>query len=181
VIAVAAGVAVLLVPTAVATKSLWSPAADSADPDHPVRPTAPVELTVPKAPNDAWRLSVSETNVGLCLHTYIAGAGLGQGCSPHVTAANPLLVQTGAGTRDGYVLGSVVPSARTLRVVAGGQVRTVRAFSPDPERLRLARIPADFKLFVAFFPVALLAADNPGVSVVAHDASGKVVGRYPRR
>ena len=179
VVALATGVAVLLVPTAVATKSLWSPAADTASPEHPARPTAPIQLDAPKSPNGSFRLSASETNRGLCLHTFITGGGLGEACTPHVSTAHPLTVMTGGGAHAGYVAGPVVPTASTLRVTAGGRTQTVDAFTPDPERLARAHIPADFKLFVAFFPTSQI--DPATVDVEARDAQGNVVGRYPDR
>ena len=180
VVAIAAGIAVLLVPTAVATKSLWAPAADESSPEHPARATAPVQLDAPRAPQDSFRLSASETDRGLCLNVFVTGAGLGESCSAHPTAGHPLTVSTGAGTHDGYVLGAVAPSAATLRVTANGQTRTVAAFSPDSERLARGHIPANFKLFVAFFPAPTVGAGDR-VRVEALDAQGAVVGRYPER
>jgi hypothetical protein len=179
VVAIATGIAVLLVPTAIATKSLWSPAADTASPDHPARPTAPIQLDTPQAPSGSFRLSASETSRGLCLHTFITGGGLGEACTPHVSTAHPLTVMTGGGAHAGYVAGPVVPSASTLRVTAGGRTQTVNAFAPDPERLARAQIPADFKLFVAFFPTTQI--DPATVEVEARDAQGRVVGHYPAR
>jgi hypothetical protein len=179
VVAIAAGVAVLLVPTAVATKSLWGPAADESSPDHPSRPTAPVQLDAPRAPQDSFRLSASQSDRGLCLHVFVTGAGLAESCAPHVSAAHPVTVMTGGGTHDGYVAGAVTPSAKTVEVTTGDQRRTVQAFTPDPGRLAKAHIPADFKLFVAFFPAAGL--DAAKVAVTARDAGGGAVGRYPER
>ena len=179
VVAIATGVAVLLVPTAIATKSLWAPAADNASPGHPSRPTAPVQLEAPRAPTDSFRLSASQTDVGLCLHVFITGGGLGESCAPHPSAAHPVTAFTGGGAHDGFVVGTVAPTARTVRVAVNGGQQDVTAFAPDPKRLALAHIPADFRLYAAFVPAAVIRAGALRVVVTALDAQGAVMGRYP--
>jgi hypothetical protein len=176
-LAVALAAALVLVPGAVATRSIWAPTSNDADPSRPRSERSPVVI----AKDPHWRLSVYDTAQGTCVQLFVVGgpANQGVGCPSIVRPGRLAVAFAGTDTGPGYVYG-IVPR-RTARVsVHNGAAPVVQApvGRPGSEELRRGGLRDDFRYFVV--PVA--GGLDPGrLSVVATDGAGRTVGRFGAR
>lgn len=173
----AAAVMLVLVPGAIATRSIWVDPVDAPDPLRTLDRTPPVLLAQGRSGAVTWRLGAFLRRNGVrCvqLETYAPEQAISGSCSAPLAGAAELLIATDAGGGRGFVYGITGPRVAEVSVTAaGGPTVDVATQEPDPESLRRSGLPP-LRSYVAVFPGHVDLTHPP--LVVARDAGGHVLG-----
>jgi hypothetical protein len=173
----------LLVPGAVATRSIWDEPVQRVAPLAPTPSTPAVRLAEGQSNGVAWRVGGYDAPQGRrCLQLEVIGGARSRGirgCAPPLTRAAITLL-TAAGRRAGFVYGTVAVGARSVEVVVsdGRRVRVGTA-GISAETLRRSGMRGAFRVFVAPFDGGLPTARQP--QVTAYDAGGRELGSVGAR
>jgi hypothetical protein len=176
---IAVAAAFVLVPGAVATRSIWDDPVQRVDPARPDAATPGVRLVEGRTGVLQWRVGGYDAASGqrcLTLETFRgAGHSTARGCSLPETAAR---IASGsyvvAGV--GFVYGAVDSAVRTVEVtVRHGRRARVATTAVAPDVLRRSRMRGGFRMFVATFRGGFDPTAPP--AIVATDAAGHTVGR----
>jgi hypothetical protein len=172
----------LLVPGAVATRSIWDNPVQRVAPLGPVPSTPTVRLAQGESFGVAWRLAGYQgSGPQRCLRfdvvrSAVAGGEVA-GCSAPKTPAR-LTVQVSAFPGVGFVYGTTTASVRNVDVVVpGGRRVRVATAAVAPEVLRRSRMRGAFRVYVAAFAEGLSTRHAPDVTGL--DATGRTVGSLP--
>jgi hypothetical protein len=173
-------IALAVVPTAVATRSLWAPRADRTDPGRPAGSHRAVVVAEDLAAAEPWRLGAFASNGGICLQlSVLAGTGTRSTVcgAPDRRALDATLL---AGPSRWYVFGRAPAAARLVRVVSpDGQAVDVPAVTPSGRaRETLTTAPPGMRVYVAVFDAPVRSLE--GLSAEAQDGRGRRIARYPR-
>jgi hypothetical protein len=173
----------LLVPGAVATRSIWDNPVERVAPLAPQPSTPAVRLAEGRTSDVAWRVGGYDGDGGQrCLQldeetttTRRPQGGCGLAQTPaHLTVA----IATLSDIR--FVIGTVATEVASVEVVVAGgrRVRVDTTDVPDEVRRR-AGMRGAFRVYVAPFAGGFAERPPPGVS--AYDADGRVVGSVGAR
>jgi hypothetical protein len=168
-----------LVPTAIATRNVWAPTADSLDPRAPLHKSDPVIIGEGLTREAPWRLSVYDSERGRCLQLELRGASTGPSasCSDRVPARADLDVRVTSGSQVGFVYGATSDRVRRVRVELPGQgAREVATMRPSAALLRRNGTEAGFRVFVATFDEPV--QPTVPLRVLAEDADGAVIESF---
>jgi hypothetical protein len=181
------GVAVVamfvLVPGAVATRSIWDNPVQRVAPLAPQPATPAVRLTAGRSSDVTWRLGGYDGPAGQrCLQfdTTQGGRTAGRhGCAEPRTRAGLTLATAGA-EGIGFVFGTAADGVRSVEVaVAGGRRVRVATVGVSPEAVRRSGMRGTFRAFVAPFRGGFPTTGPP--TVVGYDAAGRTVGERGAR
>jgi hypothetical protein len=170
----------LLVPGAVATRSIWDDPVQRVAPLSPAPSTPAVRLAQGHDAGLTWRVGGYEGGAAQrCLRFEVlhAGAAPGQiaGCPTPRTRAG-ITVQISNLPGVGFVFGTTASTVTSVDIVVGGggRVRVATASVPS-DVVRRSRMRGAFRVFVATFRNGVSTAQMP--EVTGRDAGGRVVGR----
>lgn len=173
----------LLVPGAVATRSIWNDPITQVDPSRPSASTSDVRLVEGHTAGVRWRVGGFDAAGGrrcLQMDTYKgAGHSSGRGCSLPLSRAR---ISFGAVNQHGlgFVFGTVAPDVRSVEVaVPGGRRVRVATTAVAPDVLRRSRMRGPFRMFVATFTRGFDPSLPP--TIAAYDGSGATLGQLDRR
>jgi hypothetical protein len=170
----------LLVPGAVATRSIWDNPVERVAPLGPTPSTPVVRLAQGRDAGVAWRVGGYDGDRGRrCVRFDVlrSGATAGQtaGCGAPRTPAG-LTVQISTFPGVGFVFGTTAETVQSVDVViAGGRRVHAMTTAVPPEVLRRSRMRGGFRVFVAPFRDGVPTAQPP--EVTGRDAGGHVLGK----
>jgi hypothetical protein len=172
--------ALLLVPGAVATRSIWDDPVQRVGPRSPASASPAVRLAEGSAGDVRWRLGGWNASGGkVCLRTEAFRGGarvaVGSGCGVPQTRGRLTAFLAGAGGVS-LVAGTAAPGARTVvvRPPAGSPVR-VATVAVAAESLRRSGIAQAARVYVAVFPRGFGAALR-APAVRAYGDDGALIG-----
>jgi hypothetical protein len=172
----------LLVPGAVATRSIWDSPVGPVAPLAPQPSTPAVRLAEGRTSDAAWRVGGYDGDGGqrcLQLDDMTTTRPPQGGCAAAQTPAQlTVVIATLGGVR--FVIGTVATQVASVEVVVPGgrRVRVPTTDVPDEVRRR-AGMGGAFRVYVAPFAGGFAERPPPGVS--AYDADGRVVGSVGAR
>jgi hypothetical protein len=173
----------LLVPGAVATRSIWDDPVQRVAPLAPQPSTPAVRLAEGTSEGVTWRLGGYDGARGRqCLQFNTSadgGAGGARACTVPRTPAGLTLATAGL-PGVGFVYGAAAAGVRSVEVVVpGGRRARVQTTGIAPEVVRRSGMRGAFRVFVAPFAGSFPTTSPP--TVIGYDAAGSVVGeRGPR-
>jgi hypothetical protein len=176
------GVAVIamfvLVPGAVATRSIWDNPVEKVAPLAPHGSTPAVRLAAGRTAGVSWRLGGYDAGDGhRCVQFDTTGdvrAFSARGCAPPLTRASITLLTAPEG-RVGFVYGTVSVDVRSVEIaVPGGRRMRLGTTGVSADVIRRSRLGRAFRVFVAPFAGGYSTASQP--QVTAYDDAGRVIG-----
>ncbi|HEY4096026.1 MAG TPA: hypothetical protein VGM33_10965 [Baekduia sp.] len=180
------GVAVVamfvLVPGAVATRSIWNDPVQRVAPLEPRGSTPAVRLAEGRTDGVSWRLGGYDAGPGQrCVQFDTLGDARpfsARGCTEPLTPAGITFLTAPTG-RVGFVYGTVSADVRSIAItVAGGRRVQVGTTAVSPEVVRRSRIGA-FRVFVATFSGGYSTSAEP--QITAYDGAGNAIGALGSR
>jgi hypothetical protein len=176
------GVAVVamfvLVPGAVATRSIWNDPVQRVAPLEPHESTPAVRLAAGRTDGVTWRLGGYDAAAGnRCVQFDTQGDARpfsGRSCAQPFSPAQITVLSTPTG-RVGFIYGTVSTEVRRVEVVVpGGRRVSVMTTGISPEVLRRSRMRGGFRVFVAPFTGGFPAGTQ--AQVTAYGSAGNTVG-----
>jgi hypothetical protein len=174
----------VLVPGAVATRSIWDDPVDEVAPLAPHGSTPSVRLAAGQTEGVSWRLGGYDAGPGRrCVQFTTAGDVIqgvsARGCSRPLTRAG-ITVLTAPTGRVGFVYGTVSVGVRSVEVVVpGGRRVRVGTTGVSAEVLRRSRMGAPFRVFVATFAGGYGNGAQP--SITAYGSAGNTIAALGSR
>jgi hypothetical protein len=170
----------LLVPGAVATRSIWDDPVERVPPAAPVPSTPAVRLAEGESAGVTWRLGGYDGDAGRrCLRFDGQRPGAADtrgGSCTRPQGAAALTVQTAGDDAAGFFFGTVASAAAEVEVtLPGGRRVRVPTTGVAADVLRRSRMRGGFRVFVLPVPGGYSASAQPP-RVTAYDAAGGVVG-----
>lgn len=178
-IAAATAALFVIVPGAVATRSIWAPDPSEHAPGRPFTGAKAVQLAEGRGDVLNWRLSAYSGADGPCwqFHAFTATAstGVSVSCLKDLPPGLEIAVGTGGGFGETYVEGWASERVSRVEVVDNGVRTPARMIEPTREQRERGGLPGGLKFYVATLPGEFEILRPLGV--VAFDSSGRVVER----
>jgi hypothetical protein len=168
----------VLVPGAVATRSIWNDPVQRVSPLEPKGATPAVRLASGSTDGVTWRLGGYDAVAGNRCVEFTARGDVrpfrGRSCAPPFSRAQITVLATPTG-RVGFIYGTVSTEVRRVEVVVpGGRRVSVTTTGISADVVRRSRMPGGFRVFVAPFPGGFPAGTQ--AQVTAYGSAGNTVG-----
>ena len=178
-VAVATAALFVVVPGAVATRSIWAPD-PGVNAGTAFEGTRAIQMADGQTGTLSWRLSAVDSQGGVCwqaaIFTATNSASRGVNCSIDARGA-PIGVAATLGDHETFVFGWADPAVERVVVTPqGGVPQTASMVIAPADRAERAGVPAGSRAYVVTFPGDV--AEEP-ILAVAFDAAGRELGRMP--